>query len=101
MGFFDKLFGKKESANRPGNNAINADKTSQTYIDYQNKLLATKEFYPFARWRKSYNDGLTQYTKENCNKTKKVFDDLIASLVEIGQNASEEQKNNYLKDTRE
>lgn len=92
MGFFDKLFGKKDSTNKPENIRSNNDKTSQTYIDYQKKLFATKEFYPFDRWRESYNDGLTQYTKQNCDKTKKVFDDLIASLVEIGENASEEQR---------
>ena len=74
MGFFDKLFGKKDSANKPENKTANTDKTGQTSIDYQNKLLATKQFYPFDKWSESYNEGLTQYTKENCQKTKKVFD---------------------------
>lgn len=97
MGFFDKLFGKKDSANRPENKTTNIDRTSQTYIDYQKKLLATKECYPFERWRESYDDGLTQYTKENCNKTKKIFDDLITALADIGENASEEQKKELFK----
>lgn len=97
MGFFDKLFGNKDSINKPENKITNVDKTSQTYLDYQNKLLTTRAFYPFDRWRESYNDGMTQYTKENCNKTKKVFDDLITSLIEIGENASEEQKKQLFK----
>lgn len=97
MGFLDRLFGKKGSANQLGNKIKNTDKTSQIYIDYKNKLLATKAFYPFERWRQNYNEGLTQYTTENCNKIKKVFDDLITSLVEIGGNAGEEQKKQLFK----
>jgi len=97
MGFLDKLFGKKDSTNKAENTSSNIDKTSQTYIDYQKKLSATKEFYPFDRWRESYNDGLTQYTKENCEKIKKVFDDLINSLAELGKNGSEEQKKELFK----
>lgn len=97
MGFFDKLFGKKDSTNKPENTRANVDKTNQTYIDYQKKLLATKEFYPFDRWRESYNDGLTQYTKENCEIIKKVFDDLISSLVDLGENGSEVQKKELFK----
>ncbi len=89
MGFFDKLFGKKDSVNKPQNQTTN--------IDYQKKLLATKEFYPFDKWRESYNDGLTQYTKQNCDKTKKVFDDLITSLINLGENGSEEQKKELFK----
>jgi|GEM_PF-1542683 len=92
MGFFDKLFGKKDGANPRENKASNVDKTNEVYMDYEKKLLATKEFYPFDNWRESYNDGLTQYTKQNCDRIKKVFDDLIESLVELGENASEEQK---------
>ncbi|OYU96635.1 MAG: hypothetical protein CFE21_09285 [Bacteroidetes bacterium B1(2017)] len=48
--------------------------------------------YPFNKWRESYTEGLTQYTEENCQKIKQVFDDLITSLIEIGNQASEEQK---------
>jgi hypothetical protein len=92
MGFFDKLFGKKDSVNQPENKTTNVDKPSDINVEYQNKLFATKEFYPFERWRNNYNAGLEQYTKENCNKTKKVFDDLLTHLVEIGEGASEAQK---------
>lgn len=97
MGFFDKLFGKKESAKQPQNKTANADTTDAISADYQSKLLSTKQFYPFDRWRESYKDGLTQYTKENCDKTRKVFDDLIASLIKSGENASEEQKKELFK----
>lgn len=92
MGFFDKLFGRKENTNQPENKTGNAGNTDQSNISYQDKLLAAKQFYPFDRWSESYDDGLTQYTKENCNKTQKVFDDLIASLIDLGENAGEEQK---------
>ena len=61
-------------------------------VNYQKKLLATKEAYPFVLWRKRYDYGLTQYTQGNCDKAKKVFDDLIDELINIGEQASEAQK---------
>lgn len=97
MGFFDKLFGKKNSTNNAENKPTNSDKVNPGSTDYQGRLFTTKQFYPFDRWRESYNDGLTQYTKQNCDKTRKVFDDLITSLITIGENASEEQKKELFK----
>ena len=97
MGLFDKLFGKKNNASPLENKTVQVDKTVEINIGYQNRLFATKEFYPFDRWRESYDEGMTQYTEENCNKTKKVFDELITSLVEIGEEANEEQKKQLFK----
>jgi hypothetical protein len=97
MGFFDKLFGRKSSKNKTENQTTKIDKTSQIYIEYQNKLLQTKQFYPFDRWRESYNDGLTQYTKQNCDKIKNVFNDLIISLIDLGENGREAQKKELFK----
>lgn len=68
------------------------DGTNPVTNEYQNKLLATKQAYPFDKWRAQYNKGLTQYTNENCHKIKKVFDDLISSLIANGSAATEEQK---------
>ena len=92
MGLFDKLFGKKETSKQTENNTPNIDKTKQMDSGYQNKLITTKQFYPFKNWRENYDVGLTQYTQENCNKTKKVFDDLIDSLINIGEHANENEK---------
>jgi hypothetical protein len=97
MGFFDKLFGKKSTVNQAVNKAGNINKVSGADTSYKKQLLAVKQFYPFARWQENYNDGLTQYTKQNCNSIQKVFDDLIASLISIGETASEEQKKQLFK----
>ncbi|MDB5270857.1 MAG: hypothetical protein JWP58_3897 [Hymenobacter sp.] len=59
---------------------------------YAEKLNATKEGYPFAAWRESYNVGLEQYTQENCDEVKSIFDELIAELVSLGEQAPKEQK---------
>lgn len=59
---------------------------------YQNKLNETKQYYPFAKWREAYDHGLDQYTQENCDKAKKIYDDLIKGLVNIGEKASEKEK---------
>lgn len=61
-------------------------------MEYQNKFSEAKKTYPFDQWRASYDDGLEQYTQENCDKARKIFDDLIDGLVAIGQDASEEKK---------
>jgi len=59
---------------------------------YQEKLLNTKEYYPFANWRESYGHGLEQYTPENCDLAKRVFDTLINELITIGEAAPEPEK---------
>lgn len=59
---------------------------------YRDGLNKTKAFYPFANWRKAYNDGLTQYTEANCNAAKKIFDDLVADLIKLGKGAKEADK---------
>jgi hypothetical protein len=61
-------------------------------MTYQQKLSETKEHYPFARWQQSYDDGLHQYTPENCNKAEAIFDTLISELVSTGENAAEDKK---------
>jgi len=61
-------------------------------MEYQNKLLSAKQHYPFKQWRANFNEGLTQYTEENCNRIQRVFDDLIDSLIAAGETAAEEQK---------
>lgn len=61
-------------------------------MNYKDQLEATKKYYPFGNWRQSYNDGLEQYTQENCDKAKAVFDTLIANLIALGQDANEKDK---------
>jgi hypothetical protein len=51
---------------------------------YRKRLNATKQFYSFGGWGKRYY-------------VEKIFDDLITSLIEIGENASEEQKKELFK----
>ena len=53
--------------------------------------------YPFTKWRESYNSGLEQYTEENCNKVKSIFDNLIEGLIIIGESAFKEEKVNLFK----
>jgi hypothetical protein len=61
-------------------------------MTYKEKLNITKNDYPFERWRGGFEHGLEQYTQENCDKAKKIFDDLISSLILIGEDASENEK---------
>ena len=59
---------------------------------YENKLNQTKKYYPFNKWQKSFSNGLLQYTPVNCNKAKKIFDNLITGLISASENASEKTK---------
>jgi hypothetical protein len=61
-------------------------------MTYKEKLLETKATYPFDRWRKAFDHGLEQYTPENCDRTKEVFDILIEQLINIGENGTVEEK---------
>lgn len=75
---------EKGSVSLPGNKSVDAD--------YQNRLLATKKFYPFDHWREHYQHGLMQYTNENCNKVRTIFDELIDALIVLGPHGGELQK---------
>jgi hypothetical protein len=61
-------------------------------MTYANDLEATKQAYPFDKWSESFEQGLEQYTQENCNKARTIFDILIAELISIGLDATESQK---------
>jgi hypothetical protein len=61
-------------------------------MDFRSKLGEVKNSYPFGQWRKAFDNGLEQYTEENCNKAQQIFDDLIAGLADIGEGASEDLK---------
>ena len=53
-------------------------------------LLATKQSYPFASWRKFYADQ--PEASAACDEIEQVFDQLVAQLVEFGESATEKQK---------
>lgn len=65
---------------------------------YAKKLHACKATYPFERWKNLYAQGLTQYTEANCNSCKQLFDDLIESLIDAGENAQTETKLSIFKE---
>ena len=57
--------------------------------DYNNRLLTTKQRYPFVRWAAN---GIEDYTEESCAPYTTVFDILIEKLEALGEQASEEVK---------
>lgn len=65
-------------------------------LSYSERLNKTKEFYPFKSWRENFFEyDMEQYTEENCNTAKQIFDDLIAELIEIGEDGNEQDKVKY------
>jgi hypothetical protein len=66
-------------------------------MTYYEKLESAKTYYPFDKWREMFfpdpededAEGLEQYTEENCNAAKVIFDNLINGLHQLGENASE------------
>jgi hypothetical protein len=70
-------------------------------MTYKEKLEATKVDYPFDHWRELFypededdedDEGMEQYTPENCDKAQAVLDNLINQLVLLGENAEEKDK---------
>jgi hypothetical protein len=62
-------------------------------MNYAEKLNRTKSHYPFNRWAENNVEyELEEYTPENCQTMAKIFDDLIADLINKGENAAETEK---------
>jgi hypothetical protein len=59
---------------------------------YAEKLNATKETYPFAKWCTAFDYELEQYTAENVGAVQAIFDMLISDLIILGEHAPQEQK---------
>jgi hypothetical protein len=57
--------------------------------EYYTRLHAAKTRYPFARWAGSIPE---LYTESICAAFARVFDNLIAKLVALGETASEAEK---------
>lgn len=61
-------------------------------MDYEARLLEVRENYPFDKWQIYADNGLEQYTKENCEAAKHIIDSLLSDLVVMGEDALEESK---------
>ncbi|MFC6268912.1 hypothetical protein [Frigoriflavimonas asaccharolytica] len=69
---------------------------SNDSLTYSEKLNKTKELYPFEKWRKNFLEyQMEQYTEENCNEAKNIFDNLISKLLKIGENGNRNEKEKY------
>lgn len=67
-------------------------------MTYLGRLESVKANYPFDKWRamsfpnEDGEEGLEQYTEENCNAAKGHLDKLIHELHAIGEQAPVEKK---------
>lgn len=59
---------------------------------YAERLKAMKREFPFMQWRTAEDDGLEQYTKENCAAMAAIFAKLIKRLIALGEEAPESDK---------
>jgi len=58
-------------------------------MTYKERLEEVKKSYPFETWRGYFNDGMTQYSKENCDRAVEIMDTLIEDLSKVGLRAKE------------
>lgn len=71
-------------------------KSENDTLTYSEKLNKAKEYYPFEKWRENFIEyEMMQYTEENCNAAKNIFDSLINKLNESGKNGNEQTKVKY------
>jgi hypothetical protein len=61
-------------------------------MTFATELEATKQTFPFAKWHDAFQQGLEQYTQENCDRVQAIFETLIAELISLGPAAAEPQK---------
>ena len=61
-------------------------------MTYKERLEEVKTSYPFENWRGYFNDGMTQYSKENCDRAVEIMDTLIEDLAKAGLRAKEEDR---------
>ncbi|MEQ7799758.1 hypothetical protein ABDJ41_08075 [Pedobacter sp. ASV1-7] len=71
----------------------NFESSQNDSLTYSEKLIKTKELYPFAKWRKNFFEyEMKQYTEKNCNEAKSIFDNLISKLISLDKNGSRTEK---------
>lgn len=67
---------------------------------YAEQLLATKQHYPFDNWRAHYQQELIRQWEpegvQDTNAVQAVFDQLIAKLIKLGEEASEKKRVNQI-----
>ncbi len=59
---------------------------------YAEQLIATKQDYPFDRWKLSADDGSDMWSVAECDELIATFDDLIAGLITLGPEGTEDEK---------
>ena len=61
-------------------------------MNYSEKLKSCSDEYPFDYWLEDYKEGIGLYSEEHCSTVKAIFDELIASLINLGKDAPEPAK---------
>ncbi|MBD1918630.1 MULTISPECIES: hypothetical protein [Cyanophyceae] len=67
-------------------------------MSYETDLLEVRETYPFDKWKtyaeigEAGEEGLEQYTEENCEAAKLILDTLVSDLAALGGDAPKEDK---------
>lgn len=62
-------------------------------LPFSEKLNQTKKGYPFKAWREAFFEyEMEQYSEENCNAAKAIFDNLISKLIKLGEHGNEKDK---------
>jgi len=60
-------------------------------MTYSDKLIVTKQACPFEKWQ-TYFPRMEDYTPENCDAAKNIFDRLISQLAELGEAVPKSEK---------
>ena len=70
-------------------------------MSFSDKLADARKSYPFETWAARFGRGLDQYTPENVGLAKAIMDNLIVSLLAVGDEASDEVKISLIKESVE
>jgi endogenous inhibitor of DNA gyrase (YacG/DUF329 family) len=61
-------------------------------MEYNQRLEQFKKFNVINKWRSLIDEGLPQFSKENCDTCQKIINTLVKSLIDLGEYANEKYK---------
>ena len=85
----------KEESNHSAKNKLQPNNDG---LSYSEKLEMTKKLYPFENWRNNFLEyQMEQYSEENCNAVKNIFETLIDKLRKLEENGYNLEKEKSFK----
>jgi len=61
-------------------------------MEYFERINNCRKSYPFDFWLEDFSEGIGNYSEENCKLVREIFDELLKSLIDIGETTEDSIK---------